>query len=247
MLKKKQQRKFHPRTEHPLRNEIRKPPQTPHQRYWNEFDDGDEGSEPEAYTIFIDPNAPASFLGAGMISKFSKKLASGTKSVTEKIKPWLNPGRTPERQPLIADDDFSAPVSAEDDTDPDNSERPLTHAIPGRHRQYSTFAPTRSSRNARQPRESLLFGSSVASFAASFIVLLVVTTLAATARKKALATADLGVLVGVIVSLTFSLVAVGTTMARRDRLGWVHHATVAVLFVLDCLGCGVLIVGLGGR
>lgn len=240
-LKKK--RKLHPRKEHPLREEIIAIPHADHQRYWNEFDDGDEGSENEAYTIFVDPDSSTSFLGGGVVSNLIQHLVSKAKASTQKIKDWVNSTSIQERRPLIAHNDSSAQASAEDDSDLDNDELSPTRSRIRRH--YSTFPSSHPSRHALQSRETLLLGASIASFAASLVMLLVAAILATTGRKKAAVTVDLGVVVGIIVSLIFSGMGVGATIARNDRLGWVHRSTVALLFVLDCLGCGVLAVLLG--
>lgn len=238
----KKKRKLHPRRDHPLRKEVNERSNGDHQRYWNEFDDGDEGSENEAYTIFVDPDASTSFFGGGVFSNLTHNLISGARASTKKIKSWLNSTSTPEPQPSLHNDDFSAQISA-DDTDLDNDE--LSPLSPIQRRHYSTFPSHRSSRHALKSRETLLVGATITSFASSFVLLLVATILATTGRKKAAVTVDLGVVVGVVVSFIFSVVAVATTVARTDRLSWLHRATVVLLFVIDCLGCVSLVVFLG--
>lgn len=242
----KKKRKSRSRREHPLRKEISEASSANHQRYWNEFDDGDEGSEDEAYTIFVDPNASSPFPGSATIAKIFHNLVAGTKASTKKVRSWLNATakhRTPERQHLIEEEDFISQASAEDNTDLNDNDSSPTH-LPRHRRHYSTIS-TGPSQHALKMRETLLFRACIASFTASFTLLIIASILAGTGRKKAVMTVDLGVVVGVIASLVFAVVAVGAMIARTDRLGWMHRVTVVVLFALDCMGCAMLGLVLG--
>ena len=104
--------------------------------------------------------------------------------------------------------------------------------------------PPRAARVAHdvRSRDYLLSRACVASFFASFALLLLATLLNITGRRSDAETVDLGVIVGVIASLVFAVVAVGTMLVRREKLGGVYWAVVLFMFVLDCMGCGVLIV-----
>ena len=214
-------------------------------RYWNEFDDGDEGSENEAYTIFVDPNATSAFPGAATLTKAINRLATNVRASSRKVQSWLgssvSPPITPdESQPLVEE------FSAEDDTDFDNDDfaTRIHHQ-----RSYSTMARNSKARatNAARSRNRLLYHSCIASFVASFALLLVASILTTTGRKKDAATVDLGVIVGVIASLVFATVALGTTIWRTGNLGWTYRASVLLVFAFDCVGCVVLIVMLGDR
>ena len=211
-------------------------------RYWNEFDDGSDGSEDAAYTIYVDPNASYNFPGTAAASKFFTSLVSHIKASKEKVTSWLKhapPSAPDERQPLqhgfpspsIDDSDIS-----DTDTSPFQSSRNTTH-------RYSTF-PSRPQSAAARARETFLFRSCLASFTASIILLLIAAILETTGRRKAEFAVDAGVLVGVAASLVFGIVAVGCMIGRKDDVGWVHRAIVSLVFACVVLGSGLLLAAL---
>lgn len=214
-------------------------------RYWNEFDDGDEGSENEAYTIFVDPNATSAFPGAATIHKVIDRVATNIKISTKKVTSWLGfstltSPSIDENQPLIED------FSVEDDTDLDND---FPSANLHHHRNYSTITHHSRARatNAVQSRNRLLTYFCIATFIASLALLVVASILTTTGRKKDAATVNLGVVVGVMASLMFATVGLGTMFVREQTLGWTYKGSVILAFALDCVGCGVLIVMLGEK
>ena len=225
-----------------LQKRLSQPSQPQKQRYWNEFDDGSEGSENEAYTIYIDPNASYSFPGTAAVSKFLTSVVSNIKASKEKVSSWLKhppPSIPDERQPLnnsfpspsIDDSDIS-----DDDTSPMQSSRNID-------RRYSTF-PSRPQSAAARARETFLFRSCLASFTASIILLLVAAILETTGRRKAEFTVDAGVIIGVAASLVFAIVAVGCMIGRKDDVGWVHRTIVFLFFACVVLGSGMLLAAL---
>lgn len=240
----KKKRRSTSREKKPLRRQISGPSSAQHPRYWNEFDDGDEGSEDDAYIIFVDPNATSTFPGAAALSKAIGRLTTSVKASSRKVTTWLT--STPksfmseERQGLMDDEYPGIQPSVEDDTDCDHDySARLLH-----HRHYSTMSPPAArATHAVRSRDHLLSRACIAFFFASFALLLLANVLNTTGRRRDAATVDLGVIVGVIASLVFAVVAVGTMVGRN--LGWLHRALVLVLFALDCVGCAVLIVVLG--
>lgn len=241
----KKKRRSRSRGEHPLKRQI-SGSSAQHPRYWNEFDDEDEGSENDAYMIFVDPNATSTFPGAAALGKAISRLRTNAKGSSKKLKSWLTSSSKSsmpeEHQPLIDDDDLSVQPLVEDDTDWDNAySAHLLH-----HRHYSTMQPhTAREAHALKSRDYLLSRYCIASFFASFALLLLATILNTTGRRRDAATVDMGVIVGVIASLVFAVVAVGTMVGRTEDLGWVYRTVVLLVFALDCVGCGVLIVVLG--
>lgn len=71
------------------------PSQSRRTRYWNEFDDGSEGSGNEAYTIFVDPNASYGFPGAATMSKLVNSLISNINAAEQKVASWIKPSHEP--------------------------------------------------------------------------------------------------------------------------------------------------------
>lgn len=242
----KKKRRSRSREEHPLRRQVSGSSAKHPLRYWNEFDDGDEGSENEVYTIFVDPNATSTFPGAAALRKAIGRLTTNAKASSRKVKSWLRSSSKSsvpdEHRALMDDDDLGIQPSAGDDTDWDNDYS--AHLIRPRH--YSTMLHSAAQvAHAVKSREYLLSRACIASFVASFALLLLATILNTTGRRRDAATVDLGVVVGVIASLVFAVVAVGTMVGRAEDLGWIYRAAVLLLFALDCMGCGVVILVLG--
>lgn len=215
------------------------------QRYWNEFDDGSEGSENEGYTIFVDPNASYTFPGADAFSKLYTSLSSSIKASKKRVSSWLTnstDGPPEERQPLINDTNcmYGTHSPSVDDSDDETSPLQRNSSL---HHHYSTF-PSHSQPHAERARETLLFRAYLASFCASFILLIIAAILETTGRRKAESTVDAGVIIGVAASLVFAIIAVGSMVGRKDNVGWVHRASVSVVFVCVLLGSGGLLAAL---
>ena len=217
-----------------LRRESQDASQRENIRYWNEFDDGDEGTENNAYTIFIDPNASSSFPGAATISHITKASINRVKSLFRRQK-------TPdlERQPLLGDHASVTRSNSEDSDLEDGAASPpyRTHShqgLPSHPRRKPLFSP-------RNTRETWLTGACVASFILSLVLLFMETILINTSRRKAVAATDVGVLVGVAFSLALGIGGLGATAARAERVGWVWWTVVVLLFAVVVAGNGLLL------
>ena len=225
-----------------LQSQSKEPGQVRRERYWNEFDDGSEGSQDEVYTIFVDPNVSYSIPGVAAVSRLFRSLSSAIKTGEEKALHWLRPfqkTRHGEQRPLIRGD--RSPSTADSDqSDQETCNRALKRSSP---RRYSTFRPL-SQPPAVRAREALLLRSCLASFAASFILLVVAAILITTGRRKAAGEVDVGVIIGVVSSLVFAVMGVGSMVRRKDDVGWVHRAVVALTFICVVFASGVLLAAL---
>ena len=222
-----------------LQKRLQYPAQPRYERYWNEFDDGSEDSQDEAYTIFVDPNASYSIPGAAGFFRLFGSLSSSVKASEEAILKWLRQSQKTmhgEQRPLI--DRERSPSIA--DSDLSGAETSNRHLKPSSHRRYSTFPPL-SQPPAVRAREALLFRSGVASFASSVILLVVAAILITTGRRKAANTVDAGVIIGVVSSLVFAVMGVGSMLRRKDEVGWVHRAVVSMLFLCVVFASGALL------
>lgn len=218
------------------------PAQARPERYWNEFDDGSEGSQDEVYTVFVDPNASYGIPGAAAVSKLFESLSSSIKVAEEKTLHWLKSfqeTRHGEQRPLIHGQ-CSPSAADSDQSDVDSSWR-IARRSPRRH--YSTF-PASSQPPAVRAREALLFRSCLASFAGSVILLLVAAILVTTGRRKAASAVDAGVVIGVVSSLVFAVMGVGSMMRRKDDVGWVHRTVVCLIFLGVLLASSLLLTAL---
>lgn len=220
------------------------PAQATQQRYWNEFDDGSEGSQDEVYTVFVDPNASYSIPGAAAVSRLFESLSSSIKVAEEKTLHWLKSFQETkhcEQRPLIHGE--RSPSTPDSDQFDVNSPRGIMRHYPRDH--YSTFGASSSSQSpAVRAREALLFRSCLASFAGSLILLLVAAILVTTGRRKDAGAVDAGVVIGVVSSLVFAVMAVGSMMMRRDDVGWVHRCVVSLVFIGVLGASGLLLAAL---
>lgn len=235
-------RKTGTRREHPLRLQTNfdSPPQQT--RYWNEFDDGDEASPDEVYTVFVDPHSHSRRLGAQMMARIRAWGGNATS--------WLRsvpPTSTPDRQPLIGDDFLSPRSSHEgDESDLENGFTPshsARHSQVQRH--YATteapsISATQASRRERQP----LLRTLVAFFGASGIFLLVATVLVVVGFQDADGPSlpfVTGVVISVVESLVFDLLGIGALLtASQAQKSGIPMLTVGLSFMLECL-CGIVL------
>ena len=225
-----------------LQRQLQEPGQTRRERYWNEYDDGSEGSQDEVYTIFVDPDASYRIPGVAVVSRLFGSLSSTIKTGEEKALSWLRSSRKTrhgEQRPLIRGE-RSPSIADSDQSDQETCNRTVKCSPT---RRYSTFPPLSQPPGVRA-REALLLRSCLASFAASFILLVVAAILFTTGRRKAAGEVDIGVIIGVVSSLVFAVMGVGSMVRRKDDVGWVHRAAVSLTFICVVFASSVLLAAL---
>ena len=204
------------------------------QTYWNEFDDGSD-VENEPYTIYVDPDAESQIPGARTLAQ----IVSKARVPMEKVRAWLSPMASPrERRPLLPSNSYF-PEQVETDADVDDassSDFPSGYAT-----HYATFPSIRDQRFT-QAREQLLFRATLASFAASLVLLLVASLLVATGKQKLRIEVDAGATVGIVSSLFFATLGFGTMLYRSEKLSWLHRCFVGATFAAACILNGILLV-----
>lgn len=90
--------------------------------------------------------------------------------------------------------------------------------------------------------EILLFRTMLGSYGASLLLLLISAILVATGKRKLRTEVDAGVIVGIIASLFFNMVAIGAVLRRQEKLSWLHRSLVTIAFVAICIFNGMLLV-----
>jgi hypothetical protein len=233
-----------PHQEHPLRRRLDQEESLTGERYWNEYDDGDEALDSEPYTIFVDPNEPSGIPGVEKITNFKNIVVAKLQSASAKINNWFKSGpKVGEQQPLLGG--FSAGRFVPYDTDPEDNFS-AEHAIFSR-RYYSTIAE-QEAHQALLIREHFLVRSYTACFVVSTLLLVLVYVLAITGKHKFLFSVDLGVILGVIASLSFAVAGMGMMLVRKTRVGYTQRFVVLSVFGAICVASGVLLalVGSGG-
>lgn len=236
-------RKKRIRKDRSLRQQIVKA--TP-QKYWNEYDDGEENSDNEPFAIYIDPNKSASFPGFATIYKAASSLASHAKAASKKVRSWLRSSDQRSTQTSGPTDDgnpyFNEVATPEDDSDPDESPTDrLLYRNQNRH--YATFRDHYILGQTFQARESLLARCCIASFVAAYVLLIVAALLASAGRRKAIFKVDIGVITGVVFSLVFAIAGVAAMLTRRENVGIAQKFVAFAALAVICAGTGVLLAG----
>ncbi|KAE9377993.1 hypothetical protein N431DRAFT_435156 [Stipitochalara longipes BDJ] len=216
-------------------------PPPPPPAYWNEYDDGSEGEE-ESYTILVNPEDGDGFPGSRTVAYVFSKA----RLPIEKVKGWFSPGASPEeRRPLLPSEGyFNEQQSAADtdiDDDASSSEFPAGYVT-----HYATFPSIHDQKFSRE-REQLLYHIMLGCFFASIVLLAIAGTLVATGKKKLRVEVDAAVLVGVLASLFFGTLAIGTMLYRQQQLSWLHRTFVGLTFIAICVLNGILLVVVAGN
>ncbi|KAL8694717.1 MAG: hypothetical protein Q9218_000643 [Villophora microphyllina] len=237
-LKKKQRR---PRKDKPLHQQLHRPG---NQRYWNEYDDGDENSDNEPFAIYIDPNKSNSLPGFNTITKAASSLASQAKASSQRVKYWLRPSDEADSKTPSLTEEAASP---EDDSDFDASPVDPLIAHGHIHRHYSTFHDRHYMSPTFSSRELLLTRCCIAFFLASFVLLIVAACLDSAGRRKEIIKVDVGIITGVVFSLVFAVAGVGCMAKRQGTVGIAMRLIVLLALTLVCVGSGILLAGVVGQ
>ncbi|KAL8797345.1 MAG: hypothetical protein Q9195_000499 [Heterodermia aff. obscurata] len=224
------------RRERPLNRAVYESSPQQRQRYWNEYDDGEDASDLETYTVYTDPNA-SSFPGAALLSLAANSLKSSSQKLKSQI--WREKSTSEERESLLGDERPNSRSST--DSSDLESGRPGAGLLPQKHHQGP---PTLHQRALAHDivRDSWITQMSVASFLVSFVLLFLVVVLVTTGRRNAVAETDVGALVGVAVSLALGFGGLAGMALRKQRASWIWLTVAAVLFIAIVIGNSVLLV-----
>ncbi|KAF2809744.1 uncharacterized protein BDZ99DRAFT_417899 [Mytilinidion resinicola] len=232
------------------------------QNYWNEYDHPEDGSEDEAYFIYIDPNSTVHFPGQDTLLKWAHK--------TQRL---FRLGKRPEETSLLQPHSPISPTSDGDDDESSSDEAVRAARIgqsqavsqdstegqgffsslfgsrPASRRQQSQIARRQSAHEihtlmelieARQhDREMTKLRLYATCLVASVVIDIILGTLIVTGRRKERGVVDAGILFGTIANLLLLIVAVASMRTRHERLGWFHQtvlfSVVVAVVVVDVL------------
>ncbi|KAK3937893.1 xenotropic and polytropic retrovirus receptor 1 [Diplogelasinospora grovesii] len=160
----------------------------------------------------------------------------------------------------------SPPGGSLTDTEVEDDGNPLHMPGPGRRSSYGGYASSTDefpaggyeARYASLPsineqrivaryREQVLFWGAWCSFAVSYILMGIAAILIATGRHRLRLEVDAGVTLGIVTSLGSACAGLGMTLARPDRIGWLHKAAVYAAFAVACVINGMLLVFVVGN
>lgn len=224
------------RRERPLNRTVYESSPQRRQRYWNEFDDGEDVLDHETYTVYTDPDA-SSFPGAAAISHFANALKSSSQRLKSRM--WREKSTSDERESLLGDERPNSRSS----TESSDLESGKPGAELSRHRRHR--GPSTSlQRTPRHDsvRDTWVTRSSIASFVLSFVLLFLAVVLVKTGRRNAVAETDVGALVGVAFSLALGFGGLAGMALRRQRASWIWLTVAALLFAAIVIGTSVLLV-----
>jgi hypothetical protein len=247
----KKKRKVRLPKEHPLRVQTNFDSSPQPSRYWNEFDDGDEGSPDEAYTIFVDPHAGNKFPGSALISKTMAMIRAASRQATSWVRP-VPPPSTAEHQALITPEYFFTQSSPDDDDDEPDEESQVHSLMHPNHRlsaprHYSSIpAPSTFITPALRRRSHHLLRASTATLIISGILLLVAAALTALGSRSTAGTSTTvraGLAVTIVASVIFGLVGLGIILTTsHEQRSWISLAAVGLFFTMECVCGGALLV-----
>ncbi|KAL8854664.1 MAG: hypothetical protein Q9221_000446 [Calogaya cf. arnoldii] len=233
-LKKKRR----PRKDRLIRQQMNGTGQYDPQRYWNEYDDGDDNSEDEPFAIYINPDQSTFFPSLDTFSKATSSLACKVRTMSKRARQWLHlsdqrKSKTP-----------AETVSTEDDSDLEDS---ASDPLISHHNKKSDYSTVQHHRHAvdhaAKAQGLLLTRCCIALYAASFVLLVIAALLASAGRRKAHLEVDVGVITGVAFSLVFAIAAAGCAIGRRERVGLFQRICVLVALTVVCACSGILLGG----
>lgn len=212
--------------------------QQPQPKYWNEYDDGSEAGDFDDYAIYINPEDNSGFPGMGYVNAI-------VSMPYEKIRGWFKLKDQRERRPLLGENyptygGYSSAAHTDSDEEAGYSS---SDGIPteGYVTHYAAL-PSINEQQVRQYRERVLFWGTLASFASAYILMGVAAILISTGKRKLRVEVDVGVTVGVMMSLFCSCAGLGMTLYRRDTLSIVMRLLVWFGFTASCLINGMLLI-----
>ena len=257
---------IHPPKRRPLRRKSGHERQAT-QRYWNEFDDGEEMREDQVYAIYVNPEEDSSFPGVETVSKAFSEMYQSLGRTKRRIVSWL-PLRSREldhdadveegvRRPLLGIRRRDTDPDNEDSSDTDASISPARTSKKGR----STLDPVTSDPhitpllsllpNTRRQRirsssETALFRTYLGCYATAFILLIMSATLEFSGRQKVKVQVNAGIIVGVIAALLLALVGISLIVSGEKKLSWVDRSLGTGAFLVVCAWSGWLLAVVGG-
>lgn len=205
------------------------------QKYWNEYDDGSEnGDHDEYYAIYIDPEGDSSFMGIGYLT-----------ASFEKAKRWFKVRGGSEQRPLLtSDSDTLGYGYASTALHTDSEEEGYSSAetfLPYEGYRTHYALPSVAEQHATRTRERALLLGTIGCFTASFVLLSIASILMSTGKRKLRVEVDVGVTVGVMVSLFSACSGLGMTLYRQDSLSVWYQLMVWSAFLASCLLNGMLL------
>lgn len=207
-----------------------KQPQTEQQRYWNEYDNPEEGDEEGGYAIYIDPYETSPLERA--IDNFFSKLGNLFR------RQWPQEGEEPllQQSPAVVDEESS-------DEEMATTTRPGFGTFP-----RSTNANNVSTSPARAKQPLPITHLATASLAISIAFLLVGYILSSTGKHKLVTEVRVGVLLCIVCGLGAALAAFRLVIVRSGR-GRVSAKVWGLCFgvlMLEAVFAGGLVAGIFG-
>lgn len=211
----------------------------PQVKYWNEYDDGSEAGDDE-YAIYIDPEAHSPFPGFGYVHAI-------VALPYEKVRGWFKLHRSKERTPLLGANGANGTTgyaSTSVHTDSEEEGYASSDGIPteGYATHYASTLPSVNEQKMLRYREWALLWGTFACFAASFVLIGIAGILISAGKRKLHVEVDVGVTIGVMLSLLSACFGLGMTLGRNDPLSLLYRLAVWASFVAACLLNGMLLI-----
>jgi len=204
--------------------------QNDQQGYWNEYDHPEDGSEEEAYFIYVDPNSTIKFPGQDTFVKWAHQ--------TQRL---FRLGKRPEETPLLRPDSSNLVYPNSDGEDSSSSDEAVRGARKSRQTKALPVDTTQCPENVhslieliemrQHEREMTKLRLYATCLIASVVIDVILGTLIVAGRRKERGVIDAGILFGTIANLLLLVVAVGSMRTRHERLGWFHQTVMFTIVV----------------
>lgn len=208
----------------------------PRIKYWNEYDDGSDGGEPEdEYALYINPDDQGDFPGLAYVRAI-------TTLPYEKAKQWFERRKSGEEARPLLSSAHARPTYSSWAIESEEEGYSSSDGIPQEGYSACCALPSTSEQKATRYREKMLSRGTVGCFLTSFVLLTIAGLLIWTGKRKLRVEVDAGVTLGVMVSLLCACTGLGMTLYRRDRLKTMYRVVFGGAFVASCLLNGVLLI-----
>lgn len=208
------------------------------QKYWNEYDDASDAGHDDGYAIYVNPNEEPSFPGY-------EYVAAPFRAVSAWFGKAPSDAPAPESAPLLTGGESSRAgyMSTSGHTDSEEDGYASSDGIPsyGFEAHYAVF-PSVDEQRVAMYRKKTLFWGTIGSLIVSYALLGVCSILIATGKHRLHIEVDVGVTLGVVISLFCACAALGMMLYRNDRPSLIFRLVVWCAFMTSCILNGMLLV-----
>lgn len=221
-------------------------PEPEQQRYWNEYDNPEDGDD--GYYIYIDPDAEVKFPGQELfegLARRTRRLFGIKEDAAEDSSLSSAETSDDEDSPIDAANGYGTFNPAEVTPrrqgyfsgffqkfrDPQHNIEALLIQRRETAREHRNLLRELDMRRRKAETSKLYFYTTC--LAMAIVIDALLGTMVVTSRKKEVSVVDSVVLFGTVINLLLGVVAIVSMQTRWEKLGWVHRGAVYILFAAN--------------